>query len=51
MEQWAEQTGAWRRFHPSVPDPFEAVLAIYETGMLLDAITPAGISLVCPLTA
>jgi hypothetical protein len=51
MERWAERTGAWRRFHPSVPDPFEAVLAIYETGMLLDAITPEWVSLVCPLTA
>lgn len=50
MELWAERTGAWRRFHPSVPDPFEAVLAIYETGMLLDAITPEWVSLVCPLT-
>ncbi len=51
MEAWAEQTGAWRRFHPSVPDPFDAVLSIYETGMLLDAITPEWISLVCPSTA
>lgn len=51
MQAWSRSTGAWQRFQPSAPDPYEAVISIYETGMLLEAITPAWIWLVCPTTA
>lgn len=50
LEEHAERTGAWQRFHPAVHAPFEAVLAIYEAGMLLESITTDGVFLVCPAT-